>query len=104
MDEPLPADTEDQALKPSPYKSIVKVLFEEHPAGEFREFLRIGQLALEANDLTLTKAIADHVMARATTGSGDMMRAMLLRAWVYERSRNISQFNTLINAVCGGRF
>lgn len=94
----------DAAIEPSPSQTIVKRLFDEHPVGEFQEVLRIGFTGLDGGDLTLAKACADHVLSRAVSGSGDLMRAMLLRAQVYERTGKKHQSNDLMNAVIQERF
>jgi hypothetical protein len=100
---PPPAPGAD-APEPSKYEGAIKKIFSEHPSGDFQEIIRTGYRGLDRNDLDLAKACADHVLTRAESGSGDILRAMLLRSQVLERSGNISQCNALIDAVIRGRF
>jgi hypothetical protein len=85
-------------------QTIVKRLFDEHPLGVFQEVIRVGFTGMDGGDLVLAKACADYVLSRAETGSGDMMRAMLLRAYVYERTGKSQRSNELLSAVIDERF
>jgi hypothetical protein len=103
-DEPLAPEPGPDAHELSSTQILVRHLFDNHPAGEFQDILRVGFSGMDAGDLVLAKACADHVLTRAGTGSGDMMRAMLLRAFVYERFGKKNQSNDLMNAVIQVRF
>ena len=89
---------------PSRTHTIVKRLFDDHPSGEFQEVIRVGFTGMDAGDLVLAKACADYVLSRAETGSGDMMRAMLLRAYVCEQTGKEHRANELMNAIIAERF
>ena len=102
-DEPEPRKTD--APRPSNAKQFVKDLFDEHPVSdEFREVLRAGYIGLETGDLVLARAAAENVIARAKSGSGDLMRAILLMAYVFERSGKGGRSEALMNDVLRGRF
>ncbi|MFA5346924.1 MAG: hypothetical protein WC294_02210 [Methanoregula sp.] len=103
-EESLPDASGADAPKPSKYGGAIKKIFDEHPSGDFQEIIRTGYRGLDRNDLDLAKACADHVLTRAESGSGDMLRAMLLRSQVFERSGNSVQCNALISDVVAGRF
>jgi len=103
-DEPT-ADDKTVSSCSSEKKRFVKNLFDEYPiTDEFQEVLRVGFLGLETGDLILARAAADYTITRAASQSGNMLRAMLLRAYVYERSGNQHRHNELVNAVLGRRF
>ena len=89
---------------PSKYETVVKTLFEQHPVGGFQEIVRLGFHALDDNDPVLAKACAEHIIARAKSGSGDLMRAILLMAYVFERSGKGGRSEALMNDVLRGRF
>ena len=102
-DEPEPRKTD--APRPSNAKQFVKDLFDEHPVSdEFREVLRAGYIGLETGDLVLARAAAENVIARAASGSGSLMRAMILRAMVHEQMGSTARCNTLIQCVLRGEF
>lgn len=102
--EPLPLATGTDAPPISPMRAAVRALFDENPPGDYYGVLRVGYRGLDDNDLTLAKACAEHVIARAPGGSGDMMRALLLRAHVYEKTGNQHRHDELINMVVERRF
>lgn len=89
---------------PLPTKTLVKRLFDEHPPGEFQEVIHVGFTGMDSGDPVLAKACADYVLSRAETGSGDMMRAMLLRAYVSERAGKEHRATELMEAIITGKF
>ena len=103
--EPLPPTSGIDVPRPSKAKTFIKNLFDEHPVSdEFREVLRAGYIGLETGDLVLARAAAENVIARAKSGSGDLMRAILLMAYVFERSGKGGRSEALMNDVLRGRF
>lgn len=94
----------DKGSELSLTQGTVKKLFDSHPLGEYQDVIRAGFAGLDAGDLALAKAAADFVLSRAETGSGDMMRAMLLRAYVSERTGKEHRANELMNAVITRKF
>lgn len=99
-----PSTGDDEPGTSTGTQTFVKRLFADYSPGSFQGMLRVGFTGLDDGDLVLAKATADYVLSRAASGSGDMMRAMLLRAMVYERSGKEGRGNELMNAIIQRRF
>jgi hypothetical protein len=99
--EQIPPIPGPDGSEPSNTQLFVKRLFDEHPPGKFHEILKTGYIGLDGGDLILAKACSDHILSRAENGSGDIMRAMLLQAQIYERTGKPYRSNDLTNAYPG---
>jgi len=103
--EPLPPTSGIDVPRPSKAKTFIKNLFEEHPVSdEFREVLRVGYIGLKTGDLVLARAAAEYTITRAPSGSGELMRGMILRAMVHEQMGSTARCNALIQCVLKEEF
>lgn len=82
----------------------LKEIMAKPRSGRFTNISIVGYAAIEEHDFKLAKAAANHIIERAETGSGDLVRGLLLLSLAYETEGNHQKSDALIARIIQGEF
>jgi len=96
-------DASIESDKPVSRLSQEQLEIVHRPGGPFHDIVVVGYAALNVGDLKLAEACSSHVLERASQGSGDLVRALVLHAEVYLRRGNTRQHDKIMDEILAGR-